>query len=292
MKFSTSSPAKYIVSGEHAVTRGGEALVFPLNNFNMYFNYIENQKDLRVHVSGINPDVVSVLCYGLINKALKSLHLKNYSVKGEIHIKNEIPMGVGLGFSAAFCSVISQFFIWRGLVDSADFFSFTRLLENNFHGRSSGVDIAGVNAKTGILYKTTGVYHNLNIRWRPNFSLYYLGRPGITLDSVRKVNEYYDKNQGDCEKIDKDMAKSVNLATKSLTATTDNLKMLSLAIKLAQSCFVRWGLVSDEDSAKIKAIYNKGAIAVKCTGAGNGGYLLVLWEQLQQNNDDNMIDIL
>ena len=49
-------------------------------------------------------------------------------------------------------------------------------------------------------------------------------------------------------------------------------------MKLADSCFVEWGLYTTEMEAMKEKLIKEGAIAVKPTGGGLGGAMLGLFE--------------
>ena len=281
MKVCIDSPAKCIISGEHSVVRGGGALVMPLNNFTLHAEYTASNVPLCCVASGVEPDLIKGLFSRLVHAGLTSLGQPLNALCGEITIHNDIPIGKGLGFSAAFCSVISRLFIIKGLLDDKQFFSFAHQLEHKFHGKSSGVDIAGVSSDQAVFYKNANDYISLHFTFKPQFSLYYLGRPSSTIASVKKVALFCEQKCTEGAQIDQDMLDSVHRAMSALTEPYDNhsIDNLSKALQLAQSCYERWGLISIEDKKKIAYLYRQGAAAVKVTGAGNGGYLLVLWAQ-------------
>ena len=52
-----------------------------------------------------------------------------------------------------------------------------------------------------------------------------------------------------------------------------------MSILLARDCFESWGLCDGAMGTHIKDLEEKGAVAVKPTGSGGGGYALSLWDQ-------------
>ena len=73
------------------------------------------------------------------------------------------------------------------------------------------------------------------------------------------------------------MADSVTQAHDALLHP--NPRALADAMNQAQHCFHAWGLITPALAAHMQALRNAGAIAVKPTGSGGGGYVLSLWEQ-------------
>ena len=52
---------------------------------------------------------------------------------------------------------------------------------------------------------------------------------------------------------------------------------LKAGIDLAHDCFVEWDLCGDDVGAHIRKLREAGALAVKPTGSGGGGYVLSFW---------------
>jgi len=52
---------------------------------------------------------------------------------------------------------------------------------------------------------------------------------------------------------------------------------LGSAMNQAQGCFEEWGLVPDELIEQKQELLKQGALAVKLTGAGLGGFWVALW---------------
>ena len=50
-------------------------------------------------------------------------------------------------------------------------------------------------------------------------------------------------------------------------------------IKKSNHCFEQWGLVTESVRKHEKILLDSGALAVKLTGSGGGGYVLSLWEE-------------
>ena len=46
---------------------------------------------------------------------------------------------------------------------------------------------------------------------------------------------------------------------------------------MAKDCFEQWGLIDSSVQAEMDRLSAQGALAVKPTGSGGGGYLLSLW---------------
>jgi mevalonate kinase len=192
-------------------------------------------------------------------------------------------MGAGMGFSGAFCVCLTKFFQWKGWIAEKEAFEFARQLENHFHGKSSGVDIAGSLYNTGMYYQMNGECRPVALHWRPHLYLSYSGHVSVTSKCIHLVNEVWERDKIFAQKIDEDMAKSVILAETSLSLTEDDgLSLLNQAIMLADSCFERWGLINQDLESHTQQLTAAGALACKPTGAGDGGYVLSLWDKMPE----------
>ena len=75
------------------------------------------------------------------------------------------------------------------------------------------------------------------------------------------------------------MNNSVLLALQALNESHElGLPKLVESITSAAECFYGWDLVSAELDGHIQFLKAQGAIAVKPTGSGEGGYVLSLWQ--------------
>ena len=129
MEYSTSAHAKFILTGEHSVLRGGGALVFPLNSKQVKLNYTSTPDLLTVSFSGESEESMSIIFWGLLDSALTLIGRYGVVIKGKIYIENSIPLGMGFGFSAAICVVLTKFFISLGY---SDVVAFATKLEDYF----------------------------------------------------------------------------------------------------------------------------------------------------------------
>lgn len=78
------------------------------------------------------------------------------------------------------------------------------------------------------------------------------------------------------------MDDSTQLAIEVLRSTDDTRRFdqLAQAFNLGLHCFHEWGLISDNKQTYLENLCVLGAVALKPTGAGNGGYVLSLWRDV------------
>ena len=83
--------------------------------------------------------------------------------------------------------------------------------------------------------------------------------------------------------LDTAMGASAECAAKALQDYAHDpggaIVRLADAMNRAQTCFAEWGLMPPEAEAIAQGERDRGALAVKLTGAGNGGFLVALWPE-------------
>jgi mevalonate kinase len=281
--FHIKAHAKWILAGEHAVLRGYPALVFPIPSKMVELFYWHHPEPLEVDFNAPFGDTFMVLFWGVFDEALKLLDKKHHNVEGRFFFRNNIPMGAGMGFSAAFCVCLTKFFQWKNWILEKDAFEFARKLEDHFHGKSSGVDIAGCLYDGGMYFRMNGDQHPIQLNWRPHLYLSHSGHISVTSKCIHLVNELWERDKVLAEKIDEEMGKSTELCEEALKSSEmKGFSKLKEAIETANNCFKNWGLINHDLENHMKQLREAGAMACKPTGAGDGGYVISLWEKIPE----------
>ncbi|MGZ6435054.1 MAG: mevalonate kinase family protein, partial [Pseudobdellovibrionaceae bacterium] len=201
------------------------------------------------------------------------------SLVGDLTLKSSIPVGAGMGASGALCVAITKWMGFLGHIPESEMFEFARSLENLFHGESSGVDIAISLSGQALHFERHGLRRPLDIQWRPHWYISYSGQRGVTLDCVNKVKAFIASNGDLGADLDQQMKKAVESCEQALGCKDEKtgLELLAHGINQANKVFEQWGLVEGALQNQLLALRQQGALAVKPTGSGGGGYILSLW---------------
>lgn len=279
--FQTTTHGKWILAGEHAVVRGHSALVFPLldKTLTLRYTYTQQSKlDLSANISGQNSDTTQILLQKILEHGLQCIDKPNTSVSGELHIESNIPVGVGMGASAALCVAITRWFTSQQWISLQDEFRTARELEHFFHGQSSGLDIIGVSNPVGMYFQQNDA-QPIQPTWSPNWRLSLCGQQGPTAHCIQSVQQLWSSSPDIAQFIDLRMQAAVIQAKQALEDpfTKDSQHHLAQAIQQAHTCFQDWGLIPPALEQHMQDLLQAGALAVKPTGSGGGGYAMSLW---------------
>lgn len=269
-------PGKWVLAGEHSVLRGAPAVALLHPAFGLTLTFVPGD------ALAIEPESARDPVLGILNTL-------GHSPQGRLSIESTIPIGSGLGSSAALCVALSR---WaKPDADERELFNLARSLEDRFHGKSSGMDVAVALAGAPIVFQLKrspsgfddGVARKLALRELPRFEFHDTGLRSRTSDCVRQVEALRARDPDRGKLADERMAGASLLAEHGLSAYSagrreEGLQLVAHAMGDAQACFVDWELVPESVAAEARRIRERGARAVKLTGAGAGGFLVSLWD--------------
>lgn len=277
--FETTTYGKWILVGEHAVVRGHAALVFPIKERKLTFQYSAAAPSLGADHTGSSGADMHLLFWSVLEHGMQLLGHSLNQLGGHFYLDSTIPVGGGMGASAALCVAMSRWFCAQKMLDQDKCHDFAKELEHLFHGKSSGLDVAGVAAAGGVYFKD-GTTFPLKQIIQPMFFLSSCNQIGITSHCIQQVQHLWKNDPRLAQQLDLQMAASVEEAKDALEqGGSQALTYLAHAINKAADCFMQWGLVSEGLQQHMNCLTAVGALAVKPTGSGGGGFVLSLWDR-------------
>lgn len=269
-EFSVRVPGKWIFAGEHSVLRGKKALAFPMDQFALELKFTPNEKDhLEINTPGNTDQEIQII------RTLTDRCFGDSVPQGVLSIESTIPMGAGLGSSAALCVAFAK---WRSHVNPQysilDEIQWATDLENQFHGKSSGLDVAVIAHQRPILFSMKDGAEVLDLDlsgleffWKDS------GLRGFTTDCIRHVQEWCKANADQVEEVDQKMEAAVLSAVDAFHQKQEIRKtQLGAALNQAFQCFEAWGLITPELSEQRNQVLTPEVHGLKLTGAGLGGF--------------------
>ena len=284
--FETRTFGKWILAGEHSVLRGGEALVFPLKSQYLDWSFQPGGSSLEVEIPKGYPEEFKLLFWSVFEKACEICKFPQDQITGRLVMRAHILVGSGLGASATLCVALTRWLISLGFVNPNEDFKFAKNLEDVFHGESSGVDVAVVLKESGLIFKKESSPQSFNSQFQPRWYLSHCGEKGITKECVLKVKKLWQLDPQKMQNVDLQMKQAVDICKAVLAEkeSPDSIPKLIEALNLGRKCFESWDLITPKLQNHIQDLEKQGALAVKPTGSGGGGFVLSLWNQQPDEN--------
>jgi mevalonate kinase len=275
--FTTTVHAKCILTGEHAVLHGATAIAFPLRGyaFTLQFESCDNY-ELQADSEGDFSQELGLCFWPALEKCLEMLGHTLAEISGRFVLKNNMPVGAGLGFSACVCVAIARWLCFMGWITDKQIFHFAHKCESLFHGVSSGVDVAAVMSHQPIIYVQNKPVDYLKSHWKPALYISNAQKSSLTTRAVATTEHLWQSDQACAKRLCDRMQQASQLALQSFN--DENVELLKNAIDQACSCYHDWGLINGALKDHIALLSQYGAMAIKPTGSGGeGGHVLSLW---------------
>ena len=304
MKRQASSPGKLILSGEHAVVQGCPALAMaidleakvsfksvPENHLKISlperqtrcFPLSELKKELantrKAHAAFLEgelsfkylmhePETLLAVCAGLTD----------FSSGAELCFESNLPLGAGLGSSAAY--ILSLLMVLQPELSPNDLRKLAVEGENFQHGRSSGLDVA-VSLQGGMLQFEKGKATPLSMTTPlPPFRVYHSGKPeSSTGECVEQSQRFFSKHPS----LKQDFSEVTGKTIEALLA--QDLESWQSCVRENHRLLCQVGVVPASVQKAISLLEQSGCAAKVC-GAGSvlgsaAGMVLVLGDDPQ-----------
>jgi mevalonate kinase len=268
-----SASAKFLLAGEYSVLLEGPALAIPLVNLQLHYHESPNSSD-----SGqASPSTRVYLNHERITdheRLSKVLALREIittaPAPSEIHITTQIPIGKGLGSSAALCVAMTRFHHHESTREQVAEIALEG--EKLFHGNPSGVDPYCVSFEAPIAYtRSPRQCHTLDLGSLKDSGLIFLLR-----DSG---GEHSTKVQLQTVMTKESLIRELAVEAKQmLEAVGRDAKGIAPIMKRIQVILNEAGASSPAIEANIAELYSLGAQGAKITGSGRGGFVVSVFE--------------
>ena len=295
-----SAPAKIILLGEHFVVYGEPAIVMAIDK--RVYARVEKRNDNRLHVRSmdLNLEVFfendsfrveqgdlkeAKMKFEPVKQAIEKVMEKHGQHVGlDIEINSTVPVGAGLGSSAA---VIAATTAATGAIldvklSKEDILRITYTAEKIVHGAPSGVDPAISTMGGTMLFQRDTGFKPLEVKTNIPLIIGDTGVERSTRVQVEKVRDLVDKYPRVTEHL---MKAAREIVLRAIEALKENdLETLGTMMNINHALLYGIG-VSDESLEWLaNAARKAGALGAKLTGAGGGGCMIALAreEKLEQ----------
>lgn len=280
-RFQVRVPGKWVLTGEHSVLRGGTAVALPHPELGLKLTF-EPGPDFRVEPESATRVIRDLLL--AIQDDPETPQLDSLILEGTLRIESSVPIGAGLGSSAALCVAMTRWLAEPFGLPEDRLLEFSTRLEHRFHGRSSGMDIAVISTGKPISFVMGRGPTPLQIQRLPRFTFHDTGLRCRTHECVMQVEAFREEKPALSLQVDEAMGAASRLAIEGLTLynagkASQGLDLIARAMKQGQECFETWNLMPSDGRPLAQDLLDRGALAVKLTGAGGGGMLVALWAE-------------
>ncbi len=285
---SYSAPGKIILFGEHAVVYGYPAIAIAINRRVRTEIKETNKKGIYIKSPNLYGDTYFQIgskiepanpFYSLVAIMNREKQvLGDLSSFVEISIRSSLPVGAGLGSSAAvavsFLKTISEY-NGRKLTQKA-INNLAYEIEKIHHGTPSGIDNTLATYGGGIRFEQ-GEIERLNVNLDKAYVVVIDTKvPRRTIEMVNKVRTFYERKTKAVEEIFKKISIITKQGEKSLIR--GDLEQLGNLMKQNHVLLNKLGVGHEKLDHIVTELNENETLGYKLTGAGGGGCLIGLFD--------------
>ena len=275
-----SAFGKIIIVGEHAVVYGSSAVALPIND--LPINIVCQTRPLDKKVSyNLNEQPAAVTVNKIINEVFSKLDVNPVSLN--ININSNLPIGAGLGSSAALINSLIQAVAKLFLIplNQKQLAFFTNQIETIFHGTPSGLDSTVVSYNKPIFFHSKNDYETFNIKdpvignksYKWKFVLIDSEERCPTITMINEAKPYFTNPK----KQRMRRIKFNYFAKKTYESLSQgNIFALGEIINECQKMLEEANIVTNKQKDMIETIQEIGTLGTKITGAGGGGCIFTI----------------
>ncbi len=274
-----SAHSKLILVGEHAVVYGEPAIALPFPSIHVksivepYDGPILIESSFYIGPLNSIPEKLKGIALCIEETCKKN----NQPVSGfRMHIKSTIPIGRGLGSSAAIAIAVvrSLYQFFEQPLNKEELLELVHLAETYAHGSPSGIDMETVSSDVPIWFEKGEQINEVEIKNSFHLVVADTGRIGDTHAAVSSIKEKYKSLSNQT----KQSIKSIGHLTKEAKRALQEGDHAALGdiLNRAQIELVSLGVSDAGIDHLVKVAHQAGALGAKLTGGGRGGCIIAL----------------
>lgn len=279
------SHAKVIFLGEHSAVYQKPAIVFPLPQIKVEVRVIPNQENESKIYSNYFNGPLSKLPSSMMGilSLIDCLNqrLNNHNINFDIQIDSEIPLGRGMGSSAAISAAIvrAYFAYFKHALNEQVLNQLINIEEKITHGNPSGIDAKTVVSNQPILFENAK-FSTISFN---TTGFIIIADTGISSNTKVAVEQVQQRLTHFPERVQQEINQLGNL-TEQVKATLNNNNIVQTGkiMNQAQSILANLGVSSPEINHLIMVAKKNGALGAKLTGSGMGGCIIAITKTLNQ----------
>jgi mevalonate kinase len=291
MKVRASAPGKIILFGEHFVVKGAPSIATAISK--RVTVTIESADNDRVVIESDRAGIKAVMSPEELEKAtgvlaplagLIRFFREEYGIAPpsmRVSVESEIPVGAGLGSSAAFSAAFSlAYATLNGLkLGKGEVLRASSVAERIAHGNPSGIDTTIAVYGGSILYRRGSPPEPVNIKL-PGQTVLLVANTGVG----RSTREVVERVLGRAE-MTWNVSQHIYRAAEALVSEAlkafgnGDVRLLGELMDLNQGLLNAMGASSRIIEDLVYEARSHGAIGAKLTGAGWGGSVIVLVDE-------------
>jgi mevalonate kinase len=268
--------AKSILLGEHVVVYGSPALALPVHSVGTTARVTRRTNPDEPMLTTDAPLADASMAHRLLEESAMRLGLSDRLLEWRIEVSSTIPMGQGLGSSAALgCALVGALSKVAGLemtVEELNAHVFA--LEGHVHGTPSGIDNTVVTYEVPIAYQKGEPLRMVPWPSGCHIVLASSGQIGSTRDAVDGVSRWKEMHPSEFDAV---FDRATDAVAAGLEAFQESDPVaLGDAMNINHECLQQLGVSTPALDRLVGVARDAGALGAKLTGAGLGGFIVVL----------------
>ncbi len=265
---------KCVLFGEHSILYGSSAIALPLKKLQLNITFKAGPKNQLILEGNESFPNSQEIFWKLIEKDFSDV-----SAKGEYHICSQIPLGAGLGSSAALSIALHR--LHRPQLNSHELIEHAWKSENFFHGKSSGMDPCTIATEKALCFRGINDFDILDDSFLKDDRYVFALADSHIRRSAQSGISLGQKLKEDNPSLWQNILKGLQDLALEGRDYFEKCQALQLgqAMNEAHKLLKEWGLSHPELEKLRDVLLENKALGAKLTGAGRGGFLISIFER-------------